>query len=344
MANEKSAGPSPALLPTAPLPEGRPLPGPMSRRGKRVSLLTLRFPRLVKTLRVLAFASVLLILMGGLYVHRASSQLGEQLMDVGDLLMQYDRADHQDGTRTVLLNGQQMHFSSGVSHDDPHTVLAHFLSVCDSHDAGLVEQFTALPQRFGHRGGAWLDPVYQLEGPEGGVVACLDMGEDAITMHQLGERIDRFNHSHDVHDVGDIRYVLARPLDGGGTHFVTFWTEGSFDLDLVAPGPGHDAGGTDLDGVPRPPGSFRTMSASEAGNPDAAVQYLGSSMTEWELEHYYEQELVAAGWTLVPVPEESQPTDLRFVEGIRNGESELVFVALDTDEHGRGSATIALSR
>ncbi len=321
-----------------------PLPGPMSRRGKRVSLLTLRFPRLVKTLRVLAFASVLAVLMGGLYVHRASSQLGEQLLEVGDLLMQYDRADHQDGTRTVLVNGQQMHFSSGMTHDDPHTVLEHFTSVCDSHDAGLVEQFTSMPAHFGHRSGAWLDPVYRLEGPQGGVVACLDMGEDEITMRQLSARIDRFNHSHDIHDVGDIRYVMAQPADGGGTHFVTFWTDGSFDLDQVAARDGHDAGGTDLDGVPRPPGSFRTMSASEEGNADCAVQYMGSSMTEWELEHFYEQRLVAEGWTLVPVPEENQPTDLRFVEGTRNAESEIVFVALDTDEHGLGSATIALSR
>lgn len=321
-----------------------PLPGPMSRRGKRVNPLTLRFPRLVKTLRVLAFASFVLALSGGLYVHRANSQMGEQLMEVGDLLMEYDRADHQDGTRTVLLNGQEMHFSSGVSHDDMHTVLEHFTSVCDAHDAGLVERFTTLPRHYGHRSGAWLDPVYRLESPERGVVACLEMGEDEMSLHELGERMDRFAVSHDVHDVGDIRYVLAQPMDGGGTHFVTFWTDGSFDLDQVAARDGHDAGGTDIEGVPRPPGAFRTMSASERGDADCAVQYMGSSMTEWELEHYYEQRLVAEGWTLVPVREERQPTGLRFVEGIRNSETEMVFVALDTDAQGLGSATIAVSR
>jgi hypothetical protein len=321
-----------------------PLPGPMSRRGKRVGVMSLRFPRLIKTLRVIAFASVVLMVCGGLYVRRAHSQLGEQLVDVGELLMQYDRAAHQDGTRTVLVNGQEMHFSSGMTPDDPHTVLEHFAAMCDSHDAGLVEQFTALPHRIHHRSGSFLDPVYRFEGPESGVVACLDMGEEAMSMRQLGERIDRFDHSHDVHDVGDIRYVMAQPADHGGTHFVTFWTDGSFDLDQVVPRDGHDAGGTDLEGVPRPPGAYRTMSASEAGNPDAAVQYMGSSMTEWELEHYYEQQLVAAGWTLVPVPEEDQPTELRFVEGTRNDLSEIVFVALDTDDHGLGTATIALSR
>jgi hypothetical protein len=321
-----------------------PLPGPMSRRGKRVNPITLRFPRLVKALRVVTFAVALVALGGGFWVHRASSQLGEQLTEVGDLLMQYDRADHQDGTRTVLVNGQQMYFSSGVTHDDPHTVLEHFTSLCDAHDAGTVERFTALPQRFGHHSPRMLDPVYRLEDPTGGVVACLDMGEDDLSLHDIGERVDRFNHTHDIHDIGDIRYVMAREMDHGGTHFVTFWTNGSFDLDEALPRDGHDAAGTDLDGVPRPPGAFRTMSATEHGNPDCAVQYLGSTMTEWELEHYYQEQLVAQGWTLVPVPESAQSTDLRFVEATRGGDAEIVFVALDTDDHGLGSATIALSR
>lgn len=326
--------------------ERAPLPGPMSRRGKPVSVFALRFPRLVKAIRLLTFATALAVIGSGIYVHRASSQLGEQLVDMGELLMQYDRADHQDGTRTVLVNGQQMHFSSGVSPDEPHQVLEHFAQICDQHDAGLVEQFTALPHRFGHRSGRFLDPVYRLEDPTGGVVACLDMGETEMTMHELSGRMDRFSHTHDIHDVGDIRYVMARQREGGGTHFVTFWTDGSFDLDEAAARDGHDAGGTDLDGVPRPPGAYRTMSASEAGNADAAVQYMGSPMTEWELEHYYEQELVAAGWTLVPVPEEAQATDSRFVQGVRGEEdvSQIVFVALDTDASGRGVATIAVSR
>jgi hypothetical protein len=321
-----------------------PLPGPMARRGKRVNPVALRFPRLIKLLRVVGLASAIAVMMGGLWAHRASSQLGEQLLDMGDLLMQYDRADHQDGTRTVLVNGEQMHFSSGVTRDDPHTVLEHFTSLCDSHDAGTVERFTALPRTYGHHGGAWLDPVYRLENDDHGVVACLDLGEDHISLRELTDRVNRFTHTHDVHDIGDIRYVMAEPLDGGGTHFVTFWTDGSFDIDHMVASHGHDAGGTDLDGVPRPPGAYRTMSASEAGNPDAAVQYMGSSMTEWELEHFYQEQLVAEGWTLVPVPEQAQSRELRFVSGVRRGESELIFIALNTNAQGLGSATIAVSR
>ncbi len=320
-----------------------PLPGPMSRRGKRVNLFTLRFPRVLKFARVAALLTTILVLVGGFRLHRASGQFGEQLLDVGELLMEYDNADHQDGTRVILLNGEQMRMSSGITSDDPHTVLEHFESVCEAHDGGTIEQFTALPRTYGHRYGRFLDPIYRLEGPRGGVVACLDVGEGELTMADVSARVTRFGETHDVHDLGDIRYVFARPTQEGLTHFVTFWTDGSFRLDRALPGPGRDAGGSDLPNVPRPPGSYRTMSASEAGNSDQALQYMGSSMTEWELEHFYQESLVAEGWTLVPIAEDAHPEGLRIVEAHRAEISEILFVTLDTDDAGQGLATIALS-
>ena len=76
--------------------------------------------------------------------------------------------------------------------------------------------------------------------------------------------------------------MFAEPTgEDGLTHFVTFWTEGSFRIAHMMPIDGHDAGGADLENVPRPPGAYRTMSAAEVGNTDSAVQYMGSSMTGW---------------------------------------------------------------
>lgn len=319
------------------------LPGPMTRRGKRPNLFALRFPRLVKAARLGAFAATVVALVGGVQLHRAQSQMGEQLVGVGQALMQYADADHQDGARTVQMNGAQVHFSSGMTHDPVHTVLEHFTSVCEAHDGGTVERFTSLPSHVGHRSGSALDPIFRYETGEGGVVACLDMGEDDLSLDDLNTRVGRFNESHDLHDVGDIRYVFAESTDDG-THFVTFWTDGTFRLDRVMPRDGHDAAGTDLENVPRPPGAFRTMSAAEDGNPDAAVQYMGSSMTEWELEAYYQQSLTEAGWTVMNVPESAQPRGQRLVEATRDDENQMVFVALDTAPDGRGTATIALTR
>jgi hypothetical protein len=321
------------------------LPGPMSRRGKRPNLFVLRFPRLVRTLRVITFGACVLLALGAFQLHRVHGQMGERLVDTGQLLMGYANAEHQDGTRAVVVNGETIHFSSGVTHDSAHDLLEHFTAVCDAHDGGTVERFTTLPAMFGHHSGAMLDPVFRYETETGGVVACLDLGADELSLEQLNERMQRFRTSHDVHDVGDIRYVFAEPTsDAGITHFVTFWTDGSFRLDRAMPAEGHDAAGTDLENVPRPPGAFRTMSAAEVGNADSAVQYMGSSMTGWQLEGYYQHALVESGWTLIPIREDARPRETYVVQAARDDGSQVVFVALGTQRDGRGIATIALSR
>ena len=52
----------------------------------------------------------------------------------------------------------------------------------------------------------------------------------------------------------------------------------------------------------------------------------------------------------MPVPENAQPRDQRFVQALRgvevggDGETQMVFVSLTTQPDGRGMATIALSR
>ena len=177
------------------------LAGPMSRRGKRPNLFVLRFPRLVRTLRVVSFAAVVLAIAGGFQLRQAHSQMGEQLLDAGQLLMGYANAERQDGARTVLVNGEQMHFSTGVTHDSPHTLLEQFTALCDEHDGGSVERFTALPAHFGQPHGAALDPVYRYETEAGGVVACLDLGDQELSLGELHARVRAFQRSHDVHDI-----------------------------------------------------------------------------------------------------------------------------------------------
>ena len=56
--------------------------------------------------------------------------------------------------------------------------------------------------------------------------------------------------------LGDLRYVYARALEGGRSHVVTVWTEGSIRLDRLFP-TGGDAPGEDPPALPRPPGLAR---------------------------------------------------------------------------------------
>lgn len=314
------------------------------QRPSALRLLASRFPTTVKLLRLTTFVVVLVMLAFGFRVHQVRGQLDERMIELGQVMMRYEGAIRQDETRVVQINGEQLRFSSGVTAHSVDEVLDNFETICEAHDGGLVERFAQLPERLnGHRMTRFR-PILRGEGGEQGYVVCLDMNDDDVTFNEIRSRFQRFERTGDIHDVGDLRYVFVQETeDPDVRHFLTFWTDGSFRLRHMMPSDG-DAPGADLTDVPRPPGARRMISASEAGHPEAAVLYTGSEMTEWELEGYYQHELVDHGWQLTEVPEERQPDGTRVVTAHRPDDSEILFVSLDTDRHGRGMATIAVSR
>lgn len=328
--------------------------GAMARKGRRgfwasrifeARFLATRAPRLVKAARLGTFVLCLAALAMTFYARRVHSQLGERLMGAGELMMRYEAADHQDATRTMMVNGQPIMFSTGVTQSSVDEVLDNFESICMTHDGGVMEQFARQPERVeGHRTHMF-DPVMRYGGANGGVVVCLDMGEEEVSLDELRARVRRFEASTDVHDIGNIRYVYVQQMEEPDyRHFITVWTNGSFRMgNMIADG-GDAPGSTDLTDVPRPPGARRLMSAAEAGNPEAAVMYAGSPMTEWELQSFYERQLPEHGWVVTPVDDGSQPPGSRVVAAHSEDHSQLLFVSLDTDERGRGLATIAVSR
>jgi hypothetical protein len=328
--------------------------GPMARKGNAGSFfsrrlfearyLATRMPRVVRLARLTTFLVCLAAIGSSLYVHRVHSQMGEQLVSAGELMMRYDNAERQDHTRVMEVNGQTIQFSSGVTTDSVDQILDNFESICQTHDGQVMEQFARSPEHVLGHAARTFDPVMRYGGANGGVVVCLDMGEEEVSLSELRRRIDRFEATTDVHEIGNIRYVYVQGTDDPEIrHFITVWTNGPFRLgNMVADGA--DAPGTDLADVPRPPGARRVMSAAEQGHPEAAVMYRGSSMTEWELEGYYQQQLPEHGWVLTPIQESYQPQHTRVVSAHRPDHSELLVISLDTDAHGRGSATLALSR
>lgn len=325
---ETSSAPSTSTASTGPLAKKGGLTTPGMRR------------RAGQILRLGAFLAVLVAVGGFAEYQHVSGQVGEQLLSLGDRLMEYEGATSSDETREVVFNGQSLQFSTGRTPDELAAVLDHFEEVCGSHDGGLSERYEAA-----HPTGrdAGHSPVFRYDAEHAGVVACLDFGADDVSVTDLGERVRRYGETHDLHDLGDLRYVYAeRNREGTATRFATFWTAGSFHVDQLFPRDGHDGGGSDIPDVARPPGAHRTISATETGSHDSVVQYTGSTMTEWELEAFYQHELPSSGWTVVEVPETSQTGDVRAVLAHR-GESEL-YVALDTDPHGLGQATIVLGQ
>ena len=312
--------------------------GPLAKKGALVTPgMRTRF---AQVLRVSGFVALLLVIGGFAEYQHVSGQVGEQLVSLGDRLMDYEGATSSDETREVVFNGQSLRFSTGRAPDAFTAVLDHFASVCGQHDGGLTERYEAAhPQRARQRGHS---PVFRYDSENAGVVACLDLGEGDVSMTELGQRVQRYGETHDLHDLGDLRYVYAEGNEANdSTHFVTFWTDGTFHVDAIFPEDG-DGGGSDLADVARPPGARRTISATETGTNDTVVQYVGSSMTEWELEAFYQHELTSSGWAVQNLPEEANVPGTRMVAARR--ENSELYVTLDTDPRGLGQATIVLGQ
>lgn len=312
-------------------------PGPMAKKGGLVTAGMRR--RAGQVLRMCGFLTALAVIGGFAGYQRVSGQVGEQLVSLGDRLMDYEGATSRDETREVQFNGQSLRFSTGHTDDGFGAVLDHFEVVCQDHDGHLSERYEAAHPTGSDAGHS---PVFRYDTESAGVVACLDLGADDVGVLELGERVRRYGETHDLHDLGDLRYVYAeRNRADTATHFVTFWTDGTFDMDAIFPEDG-DGGGSDIADVARPPGARRTISATETGTNDTVVQYIGSSMTEWELESFYQHELASAGWAVQDLPEEASPSGIRVVAARR--ENSELYVTLDTDARGLGQATIVLGQ
>lgn len=296
----------------------------------------------MKAVRVTTFvaatASVAVI---GAYSH-ARSQLGEQLLSVGSNMMRYEGANTQDEPREMRINGQSLMMRSGTTDDSVDAVLDRFEAQCSTGQQELRERVDFMTQQAGITRSLFV--LREMGGPEG-VVACLDFGQEELSVADLAERAARFRASNDLHDLGDLRFVFAEPMnDGSGAHFLTFWTNGSLDFDEVTGRGGNgDVPGADIDGIPRPPRSRRVLDASETGHPDRVLMYFGSSMTGWELESFYRRELTHSGYHVIdPGERGTREISTRIRGTVLGGERDghLTFVVLDTDERGLGRATI----
>lgn len=275
--------------------------------------------------RVVLFGSTLALGMGALGYSHVRGQVGEQMLDVGELLMRYDQAERQDRPRELHFNGQTLMFTSGTSHDSRDVVLDEFERRCNVNSAVVTDAIrevapAALEGRHltlrERRGSA-------------GAVACLDYGSE-LTAAEFVDRAARFRDTHDMEALGHLRYVYVEPTSGGGSHFLTFWTTGSFDFDEVTGNQGNrDVPGEDLASIPRPPRSLRTIDFTEAGDNQHVIGYSGSNMTHWELGAFYREELPRRGYRLMPAPDAPEMEGIETIAAERDGRMDVVVVGLN---------------
>ncbi len=317
--------------------------GPMARRGLRPSpWQAFHATRLARFTRIGTFLCVLGGASTWFVFERTEAQLGDDLMGMGASLMAFADEEHTDGPRALSINGETVHLVSGSSPEPLADVLDAFEAVCLEHDAQFRQQITDLyaanPELPRREDLETFRPSLRRMAGDRGTIGCLDLGTERRTAGELLDAAAEFNRTGDLSVLGNMRYLFAQEADGGRTQYVALWTEGEFHVDHMLPSVG-DVPGEDLPTIPRAPDGVRALYAYQVDRDDRFVVYRDSSLSEWELEHFYRTELASNGWDLVETPDEG--AEQQTVIALREGRQ--VYISLDTDFRGRGSAVIALS-
>lgn len=283
----------------------------------RIGRTAAKTPRRRRWVPVLIALTLVGVVSGGAVIRNARAQLDEGLFDLGAQMMRYEDAN-QDLPRQLILNGQVIHLSSGTVDQPMDRVLDTFETRCEAVDGGLEAQLEALREEhpdareaLGEPGSgltiAGLRPVLRREQGGEGYVACLDVGS-SIPVEEIGERIQRYQASGDISEVGEPRYVFAeegRGRHAGTTHFVAMWVTGSFVVDDMFPEAG-DAPGRDPRELDRPEGARRVLSGWERDVPHTVTVYDTASDSA-ELEAFYRRNFQRNGWSLLESPDHALP-------------------------------------
>ncbi len=247
--------------------------------------------------RVLAYVTCLLTLVGAVSVRAAWGAMSEKTMSVGREMAAL--GDALGTTKTVLLNGQEVHVSTAVLHVGVNEALDRFQAVCDEHPSGLsraLDEATdaATPQGAKPKTNKRkpLGVLRTADDDQGFVLCLVDRKGASRSTTQLFEE---FVKTHDISVFGDSLYAFAKKTADGGTHVITTWTSGRFmALDLF-PATG-DAPGSDSLLAPRPVASRRLLSAVPAGAP-YGIRIYESTESMDRVFDAFDTDMTARGWT-----------------------------------------------
>jgi hypothetical protein len=195
-------------------------------------------------------------------MHDELGPLGARVVEWAQMARAFDAGpgSTDDTERVLVLNGQQLEIVTASVDDSMQTVLAELNETCraGSGDTRVVG--------------------------DDGYFFCL---EELGTL-QWPERFSRFSETHDVADLGPMRYAyVSTQSDGEGSILVTMRPVGSFVLDHLVPDVQRDVAGTDPQNVPRPEGTRRVLSAEERGQPYGVTMFGDPNRTRDELLAHY---------------------------------------------------------
>lgn len=242
-------------------------------------------------LRAVACMAALVAAALWLPLRSAEARLGEALRGFGAELVAWQEARWHSAPRRLAVNGLELGLVTASMPGSVPEALDRFHAVCRAR-GGL-----AVPEALRGHLPLGLDGTFRSDSDEEGVLACLDTGEP-LELAELSGRLDRFAETGDLSAFGELRFVVAR-RQGDATAVLVLWTEGPAPLLEMFPEAG-DAPGRDPEGVPRPEGARRVLSAVEQGMPCSLTVYETSALAPAELLAWYGATLKSGGWRISP--------------------------------------------
>lgn len=297
------------------------------RRCLRVVLPSARSLRMA-TYATFAFGGLTLAASRSVY-----ADVREMGLDVGHQLAKLE--DLTGGAHLIRVNGAELHRASAHTTLSTDQVLDRYETVCRESPGAIGRAMndipTALADRIDREAGPKVRTSVLRSGSDGrGMVVCF-VDDPSMPAAPFTDRMRALAETSDLSQLGHFRYVFAEPSKGpqGGTHVITFWSDGELNLEKMFPATG-DAPGTDSPLAPRPAGSRRTLAASVEGYP-ASVRIYESLAARDSIQRMYDETLHARGFTKVDAPDAHDAHARGGAAYIRNDNAE-IFVSFTVVE------------
>jgi hypothetical protein len=251
-------------------------------------------------LRAAAYLGTLGLVILFFYARTVRGQIAEKTLALGRDLSSFQDLLH--GVHRVRLNGEPLYVASALSDQSMTEILDRFERHCNDHSGGLREQFDSLPQEARDRLAKQIPVLWKQrlgtireERKDEAFIACLER-RPGNGLTDAVKSLRAFAATGDLHEIGNLRYVYARPTETGKVHVLSTVTEGSFNLYRILGKDAAEPAGSDPPGAPRPPGSRRVLSAELDGSMFGAHMFSVSQPPEDVLQ-FYDRELPSRGWS-----------------------------------------------
>jgi hypothetical protein len=255
----------------------------------------------------------------GFTLHQAKADVAKSSMSFGRELAPL-MADMDGDAHHMKVNGQDLFMNVAETDLSISAVLDRYEAHCRANKGALGSLWKDIPKLQGDvekdkalgDAGRW--GVVRREDRREGVIMCLVKGNG--TPPTFSEAAQAFVQTKDLGALGKLRYAyVKRSSNGKGHRVLTVWTEDSFNFDKLVPADGSEPGGSDPQGIPRPPEATRLLSANIESTPFGVYVYRAKQTPE-AVGQFYDKLFYDQGWLVFSPEVEGGTTKGFFKDGV----------------------------